>query len=546
MKIMDKIKMGILAIMLILVMQSCLKDDFNEVHEQLKENIPQTYGNFDFTTINEFDITLKAITANKEAISGAYIEIYAKNPLNIDGLLKNESDQEILFKGVTNVHGTLECSIAPKTNMDSIYILSYHAGIPPLQKAALDNDKVNINLVTGNENQSKASLKNADATPTVVNGYNVLGNWNSYGIPDYLEPANDIISSAFLDDVNASLPERTPLPESHPQYLANTTDATINIVDNCEIWVTLVHEGAGWHNTLGYYTYPTENPPNSIEELSDRTIIFPDVTINSNTLSSGNKVQLQYFDANNNEFTTVFPTGTSVGWFLIAQGWNSSQQTIGNGIYTHYSNVNINNEEDPSLQKHNVLLYDEARELLLLGFEDIRRDQLGCDQDFNDAIFYATMNPITAVDLSIYQPIDQPIDNDNDGVSDVFDQYPNNAQKAFDNYYPGNSTFGTLLFEDLWPFRGDYDFNDLVVDYQFNQTTNSQNQVTNISTKLVVKAIGASYHNGFGIEFNTSPTNVASVTGQELSKNIINLSGNGTENGQANAVVIMFDDAFNA
>jgi hypothetical protein len=28
-------------------------------------------------------------------------------------------------------------------------------------------------------------------------------------------------------------------------------------------------------------------------------------------------------------------------------------------------------------------------------------------------------------------------------------------------------TAGTLAFEDLWPSTGDYDFNDLVVDYDF-------------------------------------------------------------------------------
>ena len=32
-------------------------------------------------------------------------------------------------------------------------------------------------------------------------------------------------------------------------------------------------------------------------------------------------------------------------------------------------------------------------------------------------------------------------------------------------YYPSKNNFGTILFEDRWPHKGDYDMNDLVVDY---------------------------------------------------------------------------------
>ena len=59
-------------------------------------------------------------------------------------------------------------------------------------------------------------------------------------------------------------------------------------------------------------------------------------------------------------------------------------------------------------------------------------------------------------------------DTDEDGVSDLFDDYPNDPEKAFDNYSPAEGQFGTLAFEDLWPAKGDYDFNDIVIDYQYN------------------------------------------------------------------------------
>jgi LruC domain-containing protein len=183
--------------------------------------------------------------------------------------------------------------------------------------------------------------------------------------------------------------------------------------------------------------------------------------------------------------------------------------------------------------------------LFLLGFEDARRDG-GSDNDFNDAVFYTTVNPITAVDLGEYKPIDKPGDTDGDGVSDVFDEYKTDKLKAFNNYYPSKNVTGTLAFEDLWPYKGDYDFNDLVVDYNINQVTNGKNEVVSIDSKILVRADGATYRNALAFALNTAPANIASVTGQKNTKNYLKLLSNGAEAGQAKAVVPVFDDAYNA
>lgn len=105
---------------------------------------------------------------------------------------------------------------------------------------------------------------------------------------------------------------------------------------------------------------------------------------------------------------------------------------------------------------------------------------------------------------------------------------------------------GTAVYEDLWPGKGDYDVNDLVIAYKFKLVTNNQNKVTDIQVKLLVKAVGASFKNGFGIQFdNLVPGDIASVTGYSLQKGYISIASNGTENGQTKAVVIAYDDADN-
>jgi LruC domain-containing protein len=113
-----------------------------------------------------------------------------------------------------------------------------------------------------------------------------------------------------------------------------------------------------------------------------------------------------------------------------------------------------------------------------------------------------------------------------------------------DNLFPATG-FGTLAFEDLWPGKGDYDFNDLVIDYQFQITSNAGNYVQTVEANFVIKAFGASFENGFGFQFGgISPDKIQSVSGQQLTENIISLSSNGTEAGQSKATFVLFDNAF--
>jgi LruC domain-containing protein len=114
----------------------------------------------------------------------------------------------------------------------------------------------------------------------------------------------------------------------------------------------------------------------------------------------------------------------------------------------------------------------------------------------------------------------------------------------------GNSTAtfdGCLAYEDLWPGKGDYDFNDLIVDYDFKVTKDEQERVLSITGVFTVYAYGASYHNGFGFILpNVSPDQLISVTGYEIENgSMYNLNANGLEDNQPAATIIVYDDAYN-
>jgi LruC domain-containing protein len=113
-------------------------------------------------------------------------------------------------------------------------------------------------------------------------------------------------------------------------------------------------------------------------------------------------------------------------------------------------------------------------------------------------------------------------------------------------FIPLPSYRGTLAYEDLWPGKGDYDFNDMVLDYEFNIVKNNQEVVQNITATFVLKAFGASLRNGFGFTLPTvDPGDVVSVSGSNVVNNsTFSIANNGLENGQSKATIIVFDDTY--
>ena len=514
-------------------------------YEEISNNL--NFANFDFKTTKQVKVVISTLSTSNKPIGGVYVELYSQNPLDKDGVLIENSSNYLIFKGMTSSDGKLNCEIAPASNTDSLSVLIGHIGLPTYQQYKISSNELNI-TIGGSSSQvapKKAMAVNYAVTlpePIKVNGYYVLGGWSTAGLPAYLT-INDEISNDFLADVNASLPERVKLTVSHPEYLSTSTQGGLVLIEDAEVWVTFVHEGAGNLNALGYYTHPTNKAPGSASEITNATIIFPNASYNGSggALVSGNKVQLLYLDPSTSKYTTVFPSGTTVAWFLKASGFANG--TIKASSVTYFSDSRFNPETTPETRIHNVLLKDNARKLLLLGFEDLNRNG-SSDEDFNDAVFYSTVTPYTAVQTDFYKPIDTPTDSDGDGVGDSLDEYPNDKDKAFNNYYPSKNNVGTIAFEDLWPNKGDYDFNDLVIDYNFNQVSNADNKVVEVNAALTVRAIGASFRNAFLLQFNTSPDNVKSVIGQNLTKNIFTTNANGTEKAQSKAVVPVFDDSF--
>jgi LruC domain-containing protein len=112
----------------------------------------------------------------------------------------------------------------------------------------------------------------------------------------------------------------------------------------------------------------------------------------------------------------------------------------------------------------------------------------------------ATNPNVKADDLLVNYIAPTPEDIDGDGVHDNLDDFPQDDTRAFINVYPSRTTWATLAFEDLWPARGDYDLNDLVLRYQVATVANKDGLVKDINVTVKIQARGAANKSGFGIE----------------------------------------------
>ncbi len=501
---------------------------------------------FGFQTTKQVSVSVKLLAPDNTPIAGVPVSLYKNIVVNDNGNLDSKS---AIFTGVSDASGFITGTITVPANLDTVLIDPNYTGIIRNAKVFISSGAITATLggatgVGGNvvinqtrpsfnpqTNTSPLSRTNGVTTGTLGITYVSMGSADILGRPNYLTSPSDVISSTLISWLNTSLPESKPLTTTHPQYLTNSATGTLNITAAADVWITFVTEGASFLNSIGYYTYPTNNPPTTTSNIGTVNIILPNASLHASggNMYAGDKVKLGTFSA-----------GTSIGFVLFANAWTATN-TINTSAQKFFSDTKLNPEIYDSVKRHSVLLNDATNNLFLVGFEDQLRTGAS-DNDFNDLVFYATSNPITAISTVDVAPIDKPTDTDGDGVTDVFDQYPTDATRAYNNYYPSQNSFSTLAFEDLWPSTGDYDMNDLVVGYRYNYVTNAKNQVVELYGDFAVQAAGASFQNGFGVQFPFTAASVKQVTGQKLISNYVKLASNGVEANQAKAVIIPFDN----
>ncbi|MEP4947203.1 MAG: DUF4114 domain-containing protein, partial [Flavobacteriaceae bacterium] len=378
-------------------------------------------SSFDYATSRTIDVTLDVPTFLKGAVFSLYSKVGSQDSISFG-------------RATFDTNGHFEERFTLQAQVDSVLLISDYLGLTKDIRLAVENGTIAYDYrplyerSTSGKGKILQQTSKGAATITAKVPYTYLSGFDSQGVPSEME-LPDVIEQNLLDDVNASLPERSRVPIANPQFLSNSSESNMVLTDLADVWVTFVSEGAGYRNALGYYSYPLGEEPASVDDILTHNIIFPNVSMvgSSGGLVPGDRVYIGRFQPN-----------TVVSWFVVANGWNGSGVGDGNNIF--YSEPSFN-PESSDLSTHVVQLYDNAREINFLAFEDLRRDQ-NSDDDFNDAVFYARANPVESIELTNVVTLIPANDEDGDGVNDELDDFPFDVNKAFNNFSPSENLSG--------------------------------------------------------------------------------------------------------
>lgn len=145
---------------------------------------------------------------------------------------------------------------------------------------------------------------------------------------------------------------------------------------------------------------------------------------------------------------------------------------------------------------------------------------------------YGTVDPL---------PEDQIVDKDGDGVpenEDIDDDDPEVAHRL-------EGTLYTYCFEDKWPWKGDYDMNDLVVAVRYEQITNAANRVVWLDIHWETLAVGSYNTVSAAIQFDRiAADRIARVEATHTVEGDAPFAvSSGLESGMEQAVLPLFNNA---
>lgn len=509
-------------------------------------NNGQGGNQYDYATTNnvrlEIDYSMKG---NK-----ALFEVYAENPVTEkDGVLVRKEGVRALLKAYTDNDSKYSGVVDLPTAAEKVYIYSEAYGLPTCIAAEVTAAGVSVDVreiyskISGGGKAAAAvdAVSMSTRANSADNPYNIqtLGQWTWNGMPLYIlgHLYGTVIDPDFAQ-IPAGLMNRIQnvlMPGVDNSSYAKPTDVVnLNVTKDAHLTLVFAAELAGWRNAIGYYYYDTQHPPKTQAEFDAlaKYVAFPNcssITTNFNDsgdidspsddwsapLWFGEQLQLKYFE--NGKATEIFPAGTTVGWFMLPDGYKISDDTYTGKLdltsATHpirYSN----NEFNANNARYMVSLFDKASGKTVLGFED------GGDNDYKDVLFYIDSDPVDA----IYDPNRPTTDPDDE-------KYPDTV---------GDAIVGTLAFEDLWPSQGDYDMNDVVVKYSTTFTTDKDNGIVAIKDVFTPLHSGGKVKSAFGYQLDLPATSIRSVKIENgsSSANVVN----GMELKQTKTVIMLFDD----
>ncbi len=500
-------KIIILVILTTLVfLSSCDKITKTTIQDDpVNINTIQVPDEFDYETYSDVKVDLLVTSPSDEPVQGVNFKICTSDP---------EENGRFIAKGMTQENGKYETIIIAPQGCSQLTVISpVDTRIVPIVNGELYFEYSNFTKLESPFNDPKgysqaSKLTNYCLTFDGVDDYVDLGdiselnNVSTFTIEGWANQASNSDTEIIFDKFSGEDNDLTIATTSGKFYIelgngsnsyASWDDYASEVSSNTWFHWTVVFDGGGGTNADRLRLYIDGN-------ATEKTLTFSGTIPSASSSSlSGNNALLS---------SASSPFG---GYMDEVRVWSIARTGA-------QDNATYNKLIDPT-----------TTGLVACWRMDEGSGTTLYDETSNN--YDATMNGCT------WAMFANGWDSDEDGVTDLNDDYPLDDERAYDNYYPAEDVFYTLAFEDKWPRKSDYDFNDIVVRWNYIQVTNALDEVVDIHGSFKLMAVGAGYHDGFGVQFPFAQSNYSDFDDCENTHQYV-------DNGTTNAVVILFNDAF--
>ena len=422
------------------------------------------FNEFGFTTT--VPVTLCVDYGDMDGMpSNVYFEVYDTCPVEeTKTAYARIAGTEPLYAGYTDEQGRFEGTIELPSYIRKAYVLTPAFYARTLLEATRSGDMLTASAESGAPaNAAPASTRAKEYHSTAVerDGWKTwLGSYDTtYGSIGY-EYKGDLKVKNYgaLLKAHASVFDTT---KKCPEEYRSSRD--LYLEKSAEVVITLLGSNTCWNSSMGYYYYKTGNKPKSLAD-ADVVMIFPNTQDGrwSNSpwesrlyqgVERGTAVQLIYYpeiaDGSKAGATTVFPADYRIGFVLATNAW-TNRLRAGDKKYRAATSDGLsvnNNGVAYQTPRTAVFRYTDKKSginSVLFSFEDHNNDE-----NFSDVVFTMTSNPV-------------------DAVTDIPSVDVNDGKKT------ANVLRGIYAFEDLWPSRGDYDMNDVMVRSDYEKVFNEK------------------------------------------------------------------------
>ena len=422
------------------------------------------FNEFGFTTT--VPVTLCVDYGDMDGMpSNVYFEVYDTCPVKeTETAYARIAGTEPLYAGYTDGQGRFEGTIELPSYIRKAYVLTPAFYARTLLEATRSGDMLTASAESGAPaNAAPASTRAKEYHSTAVerDGWKTwLGSYDTtYGSIGY-EYKGDLKVKNYgaLLKAHASVFDTT---KKCPEEYRSSRD--LYLEKSAEVVITLLGSNTCWNSSMGYYYYKTGNKPKSLAD-ADVVMIFPNTQDGrwSNSpwesrlyqgVERGTAVQLIYYpeiaDGSKAGATTVFPADYRIGFVLATNAW-TNRLRAGDKKYRAATSDGLsvnNNGVAYQTPRTAVFRYTDKKSginSVLFSFEDHNNDE-----NFSDVVFTMTSNPV-------------------DAVTDIPSVDVNDGKKT------ANVLRGIYAFEDLWPSRGDYDMNDVMVRSDYDKVFNEK------------------------------------------------------------------------